>query len=356
MKNDLELKDDPNLLRVMLSDVSLQSLIYKPGPYWERSANASAEEIFAVGIGDFRGSSTLIGQGYSDNLDVDRRKNLRHGFVHKFFRWITTRIFPLNKIYKNQVNLTLDYAQRSVRYLGELLNKKGRTSELLAKYKIPYSLLGGCVSKSDFNQQEIAIHYLNILDKHDYASRFVDFGKAKSLLEIGGGFGANVHLLLANYENLRKVIYLDIPPNLYVGTQYLKSFFGAAVKDYRQVKESNSLEFSNDDSLEILCIAPWQIELLACEVDIFINSGSFVEMPKGIVKNYAEKVINRFPAQKTAVIVDSYGCFDLGTTFHPDELPGFFEKRNDFIRFQRETLEPTDFPYFYCVSPGDFGR
>ena len=63
--------------------------------------------------------------------------------------------------------------------------------------------------------------------------------------EIGGGVGTNVHLVLENYKNIRKVLYLDIPPNLYVGTQYLKAFYGNAVSDYRTLKTLDSIKFSS---------------------------------------------------------------------------------------------------------------
>ena len=353
---DCTLKDDLNLLGAMLEDMQHQLPLYRPGPYWMNTASLAAKEIRTKGLGDFRGSSNLIGQGFTDNLPLDRRQDLRSGFVKRLFGWVVTNIFPLNRIYQNQVNLTSFYAKQSISYLPEVLKQKRRTAYLLANYNIPFSLLGGCVVKAIIDQDEIAVHYLAILDKHDHASKIVSFGKARTLFEIGGGFGVNIHLVLTNYKNIRKVIYLDIPPNLYVGTQYLKSFFGTAVVDYEAIKKRNSLEFSNDDRLEILCIAPWQVELLKSEVDIFYNSASFVEMPKNVVQNYADKVINQFESGNTAVIVDSYSCFDSQTTLSPDELPRFFSKRTDFVKFDGETLMPNQYSNVYYISPGKFGN
>jgi putative sugar O-methyltransferase len=219
---------------------------------------------------------------------------------------------------------------------------------------MPYSLLGDCYAKARIDSQDISIHYLNLLDQHDYLVSRIRFSDIRSAFEIGGGFGVNIHLLLENYKDIKKILYLDIPPNLYVGTQYLKSFYGGHVLDYRDLRSRDSIRFSSDDSVEIFCIAPWQIENFESGIDIFMNSHSFVEMPKDVVQNYVDK-INRLPESKnTAIALTTYDCFDLQTTFHPADLPKFFEDRM-FDHFEEPTLlKPTQKNLFY-VSSGKFG-
>ena len=178
-------------------------------------------------------------------------------------------------------------------------------------------------------------------------AKYINYASASSFFEIGGGFGANVHLLLENYPNIRKVVYLDIPPNLYVGTQYLKSFFGDSVVSYLKTKDMPKLSFSDNDELEILCIVPQQIENLKLEVDIFHNAHSFVEMPKDVVQNYA-KHIEGVLSSKAKVGLISYDCFDLGTTFHPDTLTTFFSRK--FEKYAADCFIPsrrTREQYFY---------
>jgi len=169
--------------------------------------------------------------------------------------------------------------------------------------------------------------------------------------KLGGGFGANIHLLLENYKNIRKVLYLDIPPNLYVGTQYLKAFYGKAVFDYKALAHLDSIKFSTDDNIEIFCIAPWQIEKFQSEVDIFMNSNSFVEMPRNVVKNYVDK-FNRFPgSENAAVALSTYSNFDLNTTFHPNELPKFFYNK-EFESFEKYYLLNSSIKNIYFLSSG----
>ena len=354
MNQQFELKDDFQLLDGMIADSASQPPLYQPGPYWAPKAKNAANEIKKRGLSDFRGSTNLIGQSFADNLIIDMRASFYQNFPRRLARW-AANAYPLSKVFEAQAALTKFYADASISYAQEILNLKPETRELLKKYKMPYSLLGNCLTKARIDGQDYSTHYLNLLERHDRLASRVRFGGARSIFEIGGGFGANVHLLLANYENIRKVLYLDIPPNLYVGTQYLKAFYGSAVSDYAALKQSASIQFSANDELEIFCIAPWQIENFASAADIFMNSHSFVEMPKHVVKNYVDK-FRGFPgAESSAIALTTYGGYDLDTTFHPDDLPLFFEGRK-FERFEADTLLNIFQRSIYFVSPGKLSR
>lgn len=86
--------------------------------------------------------------------------------------------------------------------------------------------------------------------------------------------------------------------------------------------------------IEIIAIAPWQLNQVTAEIDIFHNAHSFVEMPKktrAILCGTSNAAIVK---NGTATLL-SYDCFDLNTTFHPDMLPKFFPK----VKFE-EILSP----------------
>lgn len=235
---EVEIEDDFELLELMLADTKTQSLLYNPGPYWAYKVKNAAKEIKRCGLSDFRGMTNQIGQSFADNLAIDIRNSINYSIKGKLLK-LTTKIFPMNKIFSMQVKLTKDYADMNIFYTQELLQMKEKTRELINKYSIPYSLLGNCVYKAKIDDNDISIHYINILEQHDNISEQVNFNNAKSIFEIGPGFGINIHLLLENYKNIKKVLYLDIPPNLYVGTQYLKAFYKKSVSDYRDLKDLN---------------------------------------------------------------------------------------------------------------------
>ena len=176
--------------------------------------------------------------------------------------------------------------------------------------------------------------YLDIADRVEKISANLNFSKIKSFFEIGGGFGANIHFLITNFHNIKKVIYLDAVPNIFVGTEYLRYHFKDKVKDYLNIKNEKEIVFENNDELEIICIPPWEIERINVNIDHFHNAASFVEMPEKIVKNYI-KYVNKFKTKQISLI--SYDNFDLNTTLDPNLLSNFFdnkliiEKKNHLI-------------------------
>ena len=43
---------------------------------------------------------------------------------------------------------------------------------------------------------------------------------------------------------VKKYIYVDIAPNLYVGTQFLKANFGKSVKDFTNYESQSTISFT----------------------------------------------------------------------------------------------------------------
>lgn len=290
------LKDRPALLAAMVEDQENRDDIYRAGDFWRQLNAASIRDIAKLGIHNFRGKSSGIGWGFTD---------------------------------------CTFYETESLAPRQEAILRDTRTHALLSKYAMPDTMLGGCVNFVQIGGRRIASHYLNLLEQHDRVSHV--YKAARSMFEIGGGFGANIHIALENHPRLRKVLYLDIPPNLYIGTQYLKAFYGSAVRDYLDTRHLPSIRFSDDDRLEIICIAPWQIERVKASLDLFHNAHSFVEMPRPTVANYAKHVM-RLLKPSGAIVLLTYDCFDLSTTFHPEELPTFFPSRT-FSRAAASVLD-----------------
>jgi len=347
-----ELTDDIRLLNLMLSDSKNQSLLYQPGKYWYSKTKSIENGIKRCGIQDFRGSMNLVGFGYTDSIFIDARNGYNYG-VRRLARELT-RIYPLNKIYESQIQLTKSYATKHLELIQERIRQDRKVKNLIEKYNVPYSLLGGCLNKVKIGEHTYSIHYLNLLEQHNYIASLINFNKVRTVFEIGGGFGTNIHLLLENYPNIRKVLYLDIPPNLYTGTQYLRAFYGTSVYDYRDLEHLSSIQFSGEDNLEILCIAPWQIEKFDNKIDILLNSNSFVEMPPNVVNNYVSN-FNRLPESNiSAIALTTYGNFDPKSTIQPKMLPYFFKGR-EFQHFEESDLLDISKKNIFFVSPGRYG-
>lgn len=341
---DEQLVDDFRLLNLIIKDGKAAPLIYRPGRYWENATRSSINELLRYGISDFRGSTCGAAAGLSDYLQVDRRHTSNYG-VRRFVNAALDYAFPLNRIYNSQVSLTATYVNELIRFQRAYLQCDSRVSELLENYQIDFETTrGGDNAWLEYGGRRYSFHYLEVLSTLDYVSKDVPLSTSTRYLEIGGGFGANVHLLIELF-GVRKIIYLDIAPNLYIGTQYLKSFYGSAVNDYAR-NRTRPIAFRDDSELEIICLLPAQIEQIESQLDVFHNSHSFVEMSEPAVQNYAKFVGRLLRNRDAFVSLVTYDGFDLQTTIHPNQVLKYFsgtksEKVFDRLMPQRSNLHVT---------------
>ena len=296
-------------------------ILYSSGPYWDYKNKRAILEIKKKGLKDFRGLTAGIGSSFADNLTLDIRNelNIKGRIVGKIFS-----LPLLNKIFNEQLKLTKNYLNLFIKNQSIVYQNNNNVQNLIRKYKFENNTGFDCIQLFQYLNKKYSCHYLQMADRIDKLSKSFDFKNTKSFFEIGGGFGANIHFLVTNFSNIKKILYLDTVPNIFVGTSYLKHYFGNKVKDYVELRNSNKISFSKNEELEILCIPPWLIERVEVEIDHFHNAASFVEMPKGVIKNYI-KFIKKFKTKEISLV--SYDGFDLKTTFNPEELNEFFDSK-----------------------------
>jgi putative sugar O-methyltransferase len=310
------------LLDNLISDEKkINRLLYSSGPYWDYKNSKSILEIKKKGLGDFRGTSAGIGTSFADNLVLDIRNefNIKGRIIGKIF---SLPIF--NKIFNDQLNLTQNYINKSIMNQAIIYKNSKNIENLINKYQFKNTTEFGCVQIFEKLGIKYSTTYLLMADRINKLLKSFNFKNTNSFFEIGGGFGANVHFLVTNFPNIKKILYLDAVPNIYVGTKYLEHHFGKKVKNYLELKNLNKISFQKNDELEILCIPPWLIEKVDVEIDHFHNAASFVEMPKIVIDNYV-KFIKNFKTKEISLI--SYGGYDLKTTFNPAELNLFFDNK-----------------------------
>ena len=296
-------------------------ILYSSGPYWDYKDKRAILEIKKKGLKDFRGLTAGIGSSFADNLTLDIRNELyiKGRIIGKIFS-----LPLLNKIFNGQLKITKNYLNSFIKNQSIVYQNNNNVQNLISKYKFENNTGFGCIQLFQYLNKKYSCHYLQMADRIDKLSKSFDFKNTKSFFEIGGGFGANIHFLVTNFSNIKKILYLDTVPNIFTGTSYLKHYFGNKVKDYVELRNSNKISFSKNDELEILCIPPWLIERVETEIDHFHNAASFVEMPKEVIKNYI-KFIKKFKTKEISLV--SYDNFDLKTTFNPEELNEFFDSK-----------------------------
>jgi len=278
----------------------VEKTLYYPGPYWDYKTKKIAYWLKKNGLNNFRSIDSGVGASYTDGFSIDYRKEL--GFKGRLLSSVFSLPF-LNKIFEKQVDIARKLFLEKIYFQSKILSKSEKVKLLLSKYKIENSVSFSCADKIRFENKEYSTHYLSFLERIDNLSSFSDFTKINSFMEIGGGYGGNIHLLVQNFKNLKKIIYVDIFPNLFVGTEYLKFHFGSAVKDYSLFHDSDEIRFSEDDELEIICIPSWALEKVKSKVDKFHNCASFQEMKVDQVRNYKRLIKNILDKNSIDLIV-----------------------------------------------------
>jgi putative sugar O-methyltransferase len=342
------------LLQAIISDQKNVADIYKPGKYWQKKSRAAIRELKNNGLDDFRSSNDIntAATSFGDNTPIDARRIIETSSIKNKLGLAILNHTSLKMIFDFQVKMTRSYHDRLMDFEKNRLatSKPDRMSELIKKYKIENDINFGCDRISRFDDKNYSTYYLEILDLLDITEKKSTLKEINSFLEIGAGFGTNIHLIEQNFPNIRKFIVVDIVPNVWVATEYLRSMYGDCVKDYTVTREMKEIKFKEDTSLEIFVIPTWEIEKICSSVDCFWNSNSFTEMTPEIVKNYA-KNLARIRTSKTTYNFISYDKFDLETTFHPDLIPKLF-KDVEFQKFQHPSFVKNEQKnYFYIGKP-----
>tara|TARA_B100001057_G_C22791118_1_gene927634 strand:+ start:454 stop:1458 length:1005 start_codon:yes stop_codon:yes gene_type:complete len=310
------------LLKSLIEDEKKSNRnLYSSGPYWSNKNKRTVLEINKKGLNDFRGMSAGIGSSFADSLIYDIRNefNLKGRMVGKLF------LLPfLNVIFNTQLKITRKHIESFLKNQAIVYKNNENVLNLLKKYKFENTTGFGCIQKFEYLDKEYSTHYLVMADRINNLSTSFKFNELNSFFEVGGGFGANIHFLITNFPNIKKFIYLDTVPNIYVGTEYLRFHYKEKVRDYLSLKNLDEINFANNNDLEILCIPPWEIEKLNVKIDHFHNAASFVEMPENVIKNYC-KYIKKFETKEVSLV--SYDNYNPKTTFNPEDLNNFFEKK-----------------------------
>ena len=322
----LMIQDDYKLLELMLRDVLAQPNIYRPSEYWSDYSTRVSLAIRKYGLKGFR-SNPKIGKGFCDTVSDDPfalldTTSIRHRlhkvmrenlFVKKYF------VDPYKHVLKARTEERNFYRNL---YAGIKLGSW--YDDFKSSHQLPDTLLERPSDTFQIKDHTIGASYLNSFLRLSSYETHVDFNSLSTVLEIGGGFGANAHTLLTAFPNICNYIYVDIPPMLYVGTQYLKSIYNSEVIDYSALCGVEDLNIKTHSERKIYALCPWQLEMLSGSIDLFYNSASFQEMSVDIIENYA-KLINKLSNKNTKMIVIGYECGEGEKAHQPEKVSELLE-------------------------------
>jgi len=341
------------LLKALISDQKNAPDIYKPSPHWWRRSLSAAREIEKNGLNEFRSSTNIntAAATYGDASLIDYRRLVETSSILDRLGLAIINRTRLKRLFDAQVNATRDFVNRLLELEKNALtlSNPDRLTKLIENYQIENTINFGCDRITIFEDKSYSTHYLNTLDILDFVEKNWTLKDLNSFLEIGPGYGTLIHLIEQNYPNIRKFIAVDIVPNVWVVTEYLRSHYGDCVKDYLETREMKEIKFKDDTSLEIFVIPTWQIEKISSSIDCFWNSISFVEMSTDIVANYAEKIATISTNKSIYNFIDAQRPIHK-LTFQSNLIPGLFPQVNFQMSKHLPLIEREEM-YFYFGKP-----
>jgi len=325
----------------MMEDQAVQSDLYRPGPYWSEPSKRIRNAIEKDGIENFR-SNHAISKGYADSILLDPLASWGDGWKPGLLKRFTKISFvekvliaPYLKAIQAHYNRMSCYRQYYYnREFGDWLRQyvDGKT--------LPDTMAGAPQECIEIKGVKISINYITHLLRIYNFSKEIDLSSVRSVFEVGGGYGANAHLLLHLYPNIKKYLYLDIPPIVYIATQYLKHFYPSETIDYLATRGEDRISFKDNDERQILAVCPWQIENVECNIDLFYNSASFQEMEQEAIYNYL-RFADKFSTDenKGNICLAFYRGGDLKKTRSIDSIISVARKYYEVDRINPEKEE-----------------
>jgi putative sugar O-methyltransferase len=285
-------RDDPDLFATMVSDSATAGPLWQPTAYWKSYCRRIELALEHDGLADFRTNQTIL-KGFA--VGGAPRPTLPRA-AWKRWIWHAIERMPGTSVPINEYRRLLAASHRRA-VIAEVRNARllmDRLVELFPRLTPPEGLgVGGAEDSFSWRGHTVTADWVRqILRLVDFY-RAVPANEVKAIVEIGPGLGLSTLAHIALNPALSLIVNCDIPPILYVSTQFLKSVPNIGVVDCSDVKPGDELVPGEPDHPTVYQLAPWQLPNVTFEADALFNAFSFQEMEPEVCRNYAEAVSSR---------------------------------------------------------------
>lgn len=296
----LQVRDDPALLKLMLQDMRAAPDIYGPGNYWKNYEGVFLPELEGLGLKDFRRRRDSVLNSFGATDEPIGHSN--HQLRPRGIRRTPSRRGNVNSLLLSAI-LTVPYLAKRLAgtraFTGiSQAGLGGLCCEYAALYGQAYgaerlesldvSLWGNPVGLISYKDRAYTASFLNYYLNYAYCCRWVDFSSTKTVMELGPGAGKQVEVLRKAHPHLCFFLF-DIPPQLYVCEQYLSAVFPGSVVSYRTTRQDGYVPEASPG--RIFVMGPWMLpRLKELTWDFFWNAASLQEMEPSMALNYLSYV------------------------------------------------------------------
>lgn len=280
-----QVKDDRALLDLMIADNRSAPLLYQATQFWQSYEKPFLPELYSQGLNNFRKrkNSVLASFGATDffeDIEIDIR-------AHRFFRHVSLKIIYLINGFLNR-HIPIRRGEVDLIHLTslyyEFVKMRGRETGAKPIEKLTPSLVGNPKACVVVNEKKYPISILNYYLRYCYCSQFINFETIENITELGSGSGKQIEILKKLHPQLSFFIF-DIPPQLYVCEQYLKTIFPNDIVSYREARSFTKTP--TNPSGKIFIFGAHQFPILkTTRIDLFWNAASLQEIEPDNAKNY----------------------------------------------------------------------
>jgi putative sugar O-methyltransferase len=268
----MEIIDDTPLMELMIDDLKKAPEIYRPTVYWARFQEDLAEELRQKGLKDFRRRK----ESHLDRfgaVDIDPVWDFLYNTKDNV-------LIPLQMALK----LRLKFAKNEKRDRYDIARKYGEERNARPLSSLQASEVGNPEDIFDVERRKYTTHLLTKYVEYAYASKFLNFDKINTVMEIGAGAGKQVEVLRKLHPHLCFYLF-DIAPEQYVCQQYLSALFPNDVISYRDTRQMT--EMPTAEKGKIFIFGNWKLPSIKnLEYDLFWNSASLDETELPVAQNY----------------------------------------------------------------------
>lgn len=299
--NVKQVKDNLELLELMMKDIKSAPDIFKPTNYWIHYERLFLPELKRLGLHDFRRrkNSVLTSFGATDllpaslaqhTLPVWKPRSMK-GKLKRIIRFFIVQLlnYKISAKFLNYISTLISgVSVQDIRLLCYKLAKYyGKSCGAKPIEEFEASTIGNPEDIFYVSGKVYTISMLYYYIQYAYCCQFMDFESIDTLMEIGSGSGKQIEVIKKLHPHICFYIF-DIPPQLYVCEQYLSAVFPNSVVSYVKTRKMKNVP---KEPGKIFIFGNWKLpELTNLDYDMFWNSASFQEMEPDVVLNYLSYV------------------------------------------------------------------
>lgn len=119
-------------------------------------------------------------------------------------------------------------------------------------------LLGNPPEKFEVRGKKYSFNFVQYFYRALMIEKYLQVSNSVYFFEIGAGYGGQAEVLLKMFPQLR-ICLTDIPPQLYVIEQYLKSLFPGEVLGYADTINMQTIDRNVLSEKRVVIVAPWEL-------------------------------------------------------------------------------------------------